>query len=72
MYKRLLRSVVAVALSTVVAYGVAGGLAGTAGIPDSGWGSAPTDSGWGSAPLDDSGWGDGGRTTGTSAGVVDA
>ncbi|MER5929922.1 hypothetical protein [Streptomyces sp. NPDC002054] len=56
MYKKLLRSVVAVALSTVVAYGVAGGDLGTT---DSGWGSGPADSGWGSAPLDgwDSGWG---------------
>lgn len=56
MYKKLLRSVVAVALSTVVAYGVAGG---NLGIADSGWGSTPADSGWG-APATveyDSGWG---------------
>lgn len=57
MYKRLLRSVVAVALSTVVAYGVAGGNTATlAGISDdSGWTSAPVDSGWTLGPLD-SGW----------------
>jgi hypothetical protein len=61
MYKRLLRSVVAVALSTVVAYGaVGGGLAVTNQAEDSGWTNGPTDSGWNTAAQQlvsfDSGW----------------
>lgn len=59
MYKRLLRSVLAVAFSAAVALGALSGAglgADTVGPPDSGWGSAPADSGWGSAPAD-SGWG---------------
>ncbi len=59
MYKRLLRSVLAVAFSAAVALGALSGAglgATSAGPPDSGWGSAPVDSGWGSAPVD-SGWG---------------
>jgi hypothetical protein len=68
MYKRLLRSALAVAFSAVVAFGTLSGvglIASDAVTPlDSGWGgvqaAGPADSGWGSTPLtstSDSGWG---------------